>query len=74
MVQAGPLESFSWDTTGGKLYFVGFTWQNFGSGVATGVSSVRRYQKLPSCWTEPMPASSNKDPLLRPSAMVVVPP
>ena len=43
---------------------VGFVWQGFGSGGATGVASVRSCQKLPLCLTEPMPAGSKTDPPL----------
>ena len=43
---------------------IGFAWQGFGSGGATGVASVRRCQKLPPCWTEPVPAGSKMDPPL----------
>ena len=44
--------------------FIGFVWQGFGSGGATGVASVRSCRKLPPCLTEPMPAGSKMDPLL----------
>ena len=44
--------------------YIGFAWQGFGSGRATGVASVRSCQKLPPCLTEPMPAGSKTDPLL----------
>ena len=43
---------------------IGFAWQGFGSGAATGVASVRRCQKLPLHLIKPMPAGSKTDPLL----------
>ena len=43
---------------------IGFAWQGFGSGGATGMASVRSCQKLPLCPTEPMPAGSKTDPPL----------
>ena len=44
---------------------IGFAWQGFGSGRATGVASVRTCQKLPLCpMIEPMSATSKTDPLL----------
>ena len=43
---------------------IGFTWQGFSSRGSVGLASVRRYQKLFPCWTEPVPASSEMDPLL----------
>jgi len=50
-----------------------FTQQDFGSGVAVGVASVRRHQKLPPCQTEPVSASSKTDSLLAKAAAEVVP-
>ena len=43
---------------------VGFAWQGFGGGGATGVASVRSCWKLPLCVIEPMPAGSKTGPLL----------
>ncbi|KAJ7414001.1 hypothetical protein WISP_87221 [Willisornis vidua] len=37
---------------------------DFGSGMATGVASVKGFQKLCPCPVEPMPGSSRMDPLL----------
>lgn len=74
MVQAGPLEFFSWDTAGEELYCVWFTWQIFCSGVGTGVRAFcEKKSEASTCWTEPMPANSNMDPLLILSAVVVTP-
>jgi len=39
----------------------GFAWQDFGSGGAIGVSSVRSCEKLPPCLIKPVPASSKMD-------------
>jgi len=42
-----------------------FIWQDFGSGGAAGVTSVRRHQELLSCETEPvLDDSSSKTDLL----------
>lgn len=40
---------------------IGFERQGFGNEETTGVSSVKRYQKLLLCLLEPVPASSNRD-------------
>jgi len=42
----------------------GFAWQDFGSGGAIGLASVRSCQKLPSYLIKPVPAGSKMDPLL----------
>jgi len=42
----------------------GFVWQGFGSRGATGVTSVRRCEKLPPGLIEPVPAGSKMDLLL----------
>jgi len=39
-------------------------WQDFGSGGAIGVASVRSCEKLPPCLIEPVPASYKMDPPL----------
>lgn len=44
---------------------IGFAWQGLGGvcgGVATGVPSVRRWQKLPLCLTKPVTAGSKFRP------------
>ena len=43
---------------------IGFAWQGFGSGGATGVASVRSCQRISPCPIEPMPAGSKTDPPL----------
>jgi len=48
-----------------NLWFCyGFTWQDFGSRGATGVTSVSSCEKLPSCLTKPVLGGSKTDPLL----------
>lgn len=44
-----------------NIRYICFTWQCFGRGGAAGIASVRRFQKLLPCLTEPMPAGSNMD-------------
>lgn len=40
---------------------MGFVWQGFGSGGATGLAAVKSSQKLPPCLTKLMPAGSRMD-------------
>jgi len=47
-----------------KYNCIGFAWQNFGSGEATGVASVRSCQKLPPCPTKSIMSARSKTDLL----------
>jgi len=60
------MDDFSLHQNPGRslIHRVGFVWQRFGNGWASGVASVRSCQKLPLCPMEPVPAGSKMDPLL----------
>jgi len=61
---------------GEMAYSIGFAWQSFGSGEATGMAFWRSCQQPPPCPIEPILADFKTDPLLakaEPVSAVVAP-